>query len=54
MLEAARRFEELDATDDVLESGGQVETAVRAVGSVHPLPRRAADDEGAAEHTVGP
>jgi hypothetical protein len=27
---------------------------VRAVGSVHPLPRRAAGDEEAAEHTVGP
>ena len=54
VLVAARRFEELDATDDVLESPRQVETAVRAVGSVHPLPRRAADDEEAAEHTVGP
>ena len=54
VLVAARRFEELDATDDVLESPRQVETAVRAVGSVHPLPRRAADDEGAAEHTVAP
>jgi DNA recombination protein RmuC len=54
VLVAARRFEELDATDDVLESPRQVETAVRAVGSVHPLPRRAAGDEEAAEHTVGP
>ena len=54
VLVAARRFEELDATDDVLESPRQVETAVRAVGSVHPLPRRAADDEEVAEHTVGP
>jgi DNA recombination protein RmuC len=54
VLVAARRFEELDATDDVLESPSQVETAVRAVGSVHPLPRRAAGDEEVAEHTVGP
>ncbi len=54
VLVAARRFEELDATDDVLESPRQVETAVRAVGSVHPLPRRAAGDEEVAEHTVGP
>jgi DNA recombination protein RmuC len=54
VLVAARRFEELDTTDDVLESPGRVETAVRAAGSVHPLPRRAADDEEAAEHTVGP
>jgi DNA recombination protein RmuC len=54
VLVAARRFEELDATDDVLESPQQVETAVRAVGSVHPLPRRAAGDEEVAEHTVGP
>jgi DNA recombination protein RmuC len=54
VLVAARRFEELDATDDVLESARPVETAVRAVGSVHPLPRRAADDEKAREHTVGP
>src|SRR4051794_20849952 len=54
VLVAARRFEDLDATDDVLPSTRQVETAVRAVGSVHPLPRRAADDEGVAEHTVAP
>jgi len=54
VLVAARRFEDLDATDDVLEPPRQVETAVRAVGSVHPLPRRAADDEGVAEHTVAP
>jgi DNA recombination protein RmuC len=54
VLVTARRFEELDATDDVLESPRQVETAVRAVGSVHPLPRRAAGDEEVAEHTVGP
>ena len=36
VLVAARRFEDLDVTDDVLESPRQVETAVRAVGSVHP------------------
>jgi DNA recombination protein RmuC len=54
VLVAARRFEDLGATDDVLESPRQVETAVRAVGSVHPLPRRVADDEGVAEHTVAP
>ena len=54
VLVAARRFEDLDATDDVLESPRQVETGVRAVGSVHPLPRRAADDEEVAEHTVAP
>jgi DNA recombination protein RmuC len=54
VLVAARRFEDLDATDDVLPSTRQVETAVRAVGCVHPLPRRAADDEGVAEHTVAP
>jgi DNA recombination protein RmuC len=53
VLVAARRFEELDATDDVLASPRQVETAVRAVGSVHPLPRRAADDDGVVAPTVG-
>jgi DNA recombination protein RmuC len=54
VLVAARRFEELDATDDVLSSPQPVETASRTVGSVHPLPRRAAESEGLAEHTVGP
>jgi DNA recombination protein RmuC len=54
VLVAARRFEELDATDDVLISPRAVETASRTVGSVHPLPRRAAEGEGVAEHTVGP
>ena len=54
VLVAARRFEDLDATDDVLDSPSQIETAVRAVGSVHRLPRRAADDGEVAEHTVAP
>src|SRR3954453_1733673 len=54
VLVAARRFEDLDATDDLLESPARIETAARAVGSVHPLPRRAADDGEAGEHTVGP
>jgi DNA recombination protein RmuC len=55
VLVAARRFEELDATDDRLEGATPVERAVRPVGSVHPLPpvsRRAASDEQAREHTV--
>jgi DNA recombination protein RmuC len=54
VLVAARRFEDLDATDDLLGSPPRIETAARAVGSVHPLPRRAADDEEVAEHTVAP
>ena len=54
MLVAARRFEELDGTDDVLVAPAEVEAAVRTVGSVHPLPRRAAGDEGVGEHTVAP
>jgi DNA recombination protein RmuC len=54
VLVAARRFEELDATDDVLETPHPVETGARTVGSVHPLPRRAADDVAAGEHTVAP
>jgi DNA recombination protein RmuC len=58
VLVAARRFEDLDTTDDRLESLREVPNAVRAVsssrGSVHPLPRRAANDEGPAEHTVAP
>jgi len=54
VLVAARRFEDLDATDDVLDALPQVETAVRTVGSVHPLPRRAAGDETTGEHTVAP
>ncbi|HET7430449.1 MAG TPA: DNA recombination protein RmuC [Nocardioides sp.] len=54
VLVAARRFEDLDATDDRLESPREVSGAVRTVGSVHPLPRRAASDEGPAEHTVAP
>jgi DNA recombination protein RmuC len=54
VLVAARRFEELDATDDALEALPALETGVRTVGSVHPLPRRAAGGEGAGEHTVAP
>ena len=55
VLVAARRFEDLDATDDVLrvDPAGRDGRAGRS-GSVHPLPRRAADDEGVAEHTVAP
>jgi DNA recombination protein RmuC len=54
VLVAARRFEELDVTDDRLDDTQTVQAAVRPVGSVHPLPRRAADDEEAREHTVLP
>jgi DNA recombination protein RmuC len=58
VLVAARRFEDLDATDDRLEAPRGVETAVRTPpagpGSVHALPRRAAPDDGAGEHTVAP
>src|SRR3954454_25351937 len=57
VLVAARRFEELEATDERLEGTHVVETAVRPVGSVHPLPsllRRAASEEAAREHTVSP
>ena len=54
VLVAARRFEELDATDDVLESPREVSTPVRGVGSVHALPRRAADDEEVSAPTVAP
>ena len=54
VLVAARRFEELDATDDVLAAPPTVEAAVRTAASVHPLPRRAADDEGWGAHTVAP
>jgi DNA recombination protein RmuC len=54
VLVAARRFEELDATDDRLEPPRAVEAAARPVGSVHPLPRRAASGEEAREHTVSP
>jgi DNA recombination protein RmuC len=55
VLVAARRFEELDVTDDRLEEAQALRSAVRPVGSVHPLPqvpRRAADDEGPRAHTV--
>jgi DNA recombination protein RmuC len=54
VLVAARRFEELDATDDVLEPPRQVSTPVRGVGSVHALPRRAADDDDVDTPTVAP
>jgi len=54
VLVAARRFEELDATDDSLTSPEAVSTTSRTVGSVHPLPRRAAEGEEVVEHTVGP
>jgi len=54
VLVAARRFEELDATDDVLEPPPRVSTPVRGVGSVHALPRRAADDEEVSAPTVAP
>jgi DNA recombination protein RmuC len=54
VLVAARRFEELDATDDALASPQQVESTSRTLGSVHALPRRAAEEGVVAEHTVGP
>jgi DNA recombination protein RmuC len=54
VLVAARRFEELDTTDDLLASPQPVETTSRTLGSVHPLPRRAAEEGEVAEHTVGP
>jgi DNA recombination protein RmuC len=54
VLVAARRFEDLDATDDSLDTTPPVETSVRTLGSVHPLPRRAADDGATGEHTVAP
>jgi len=58
VLVAARRFEELDATDDRLEAAQVVERSARQVGSVHPLPRpvdrRAADDDEPRAHTVSP
>jgi len=54
VLVAARRFEELDATDDRLEGPQTLGGTVRPVGSVHPLPRRAAGEEAPREHTVSP
>src|SRR3954454_24412045 len=57
VLVAARRFEELDVTDDRLEEARTLPSTVRPVASVHPLPgvpRRAADDGEARAHTVGP
>jgi DNA recombination protein RmuC len=54
VLVTARRFEELDATDDRLVDVKAVESTVRPVGSVHALPRRTASEAEAREHTVGP
>jgi len=54
VLVAARRFEELDATDDVLEAPRPVQTPVRGVGAVHALPRRAADGREVGAPTVAP
>jgi DNA recombination protein RmuC len=54
VLVAARRFEELGATDDTLASPQPVDTTSRTLVSVHPLPRRAAGEGEVAEHTVGP
>jgi DNA recombination protein RmuC len=58
VLVAARRFEELDATDDRLAGPLVVERGARPVGSVHPLPRpldrRAANHDEPREHTVSP
>ena len=57
VLVAARRFEELDVTDDRLEVARRVQAVVRPVGSVHALPsvpRRAADEEEPRAHTVVP
>jgi DNA recombination protein RmuC len=58
VLVSARRFEELDATDDRLEGPRAVEASARPLGSVHPLPRsfdrRAASDDEPREHTVSP
>jgi DNA recombination protein RmuC len=54
VLVAARRFEELDTTDDVLTGPQPVDATSRPLGSVHPLPRRAAEEGEVAEHTVGP
>jgi DNA recombination protein RmuC len=57
VLVAARRFEELDVTDDRLDGARTLPSAGRPVGSVHPLPslsRRAADDDAARAPTVVP
>jgi DNA recombination protein RmuC len=55
VLVAARRFEELDATDDRLGRVPVLESGARQVGTVHPLaPRRAASDDEPREHTVSP
>ncbi|MGC4109560.1 MAG: DNA recombination protein RmuC [Nocardioides sp.] len=63
VLVAARRFEELDATDQRLDGVPPVETAARGLAPVHVLPeraqrapsdRRAAGDDEPREHTLGP
>ena len=54
VLVAARRFDDLEVTDGELATPRRLQTVARPAGSVHPLPRRAAVDEEAAEHTVGP
>jgi len=54
VLVAARRFEDLEATDDALGGLSPLEAQVRPVGSVHPLPRRAADDGATDTPTVAP
>jgi DNA recombination protein RmuC len=54
VLVSARRFEELDVTDDRVRSPRSVRADARQAtpASLHALPRRAAGDEGAAEHTL--
>jgi DNA recombination protein RmuC len=54
VLVGARRFEELDVTGDRLSSPPPVVATPRTAGSVHPLPRRAANGDEQREHTVGP
>jgi DNA recombination protein RmuC len=54
VLVAARRFEDLDATDDTIPELPPLDGALRSVGAVHPLPRRAAGDSDVAEPTVAP
>ncbi len=54
VLVAARRFEELDVTDDRLDDARTLQSTARPVGSVHPLPRRAAGDEEVLAPTVLP
>ena len=54
VLVAARRFEELDVTDDRLDDARTLQSTARPVGSVHPLPRRAAGEEEVLAPTVLP